>query len=147
MARPIRTVSIKVQGFNSVKRRFARMRGLPRNLVNLQRDAADRIVARARELVPVRTGLLYSTIQRRNTPAGAIATAGEPNPNPPSADSIPGRTVFVAIPANKAAPYALIQHESFRSRRPHYLSDAYQEVVEPLREKYLRKAVKKAVKG
>ena len=150
--RPLRQVTIgvrgrNIKGYERTKRRFARLRGLHRNTVVLLRDAGDEIVEKAREYVPVDTGLLYSTIHKRDTPAGSIVTAGDPNPEPPDPDTIPRRkTLDVDIHPNTPADYALIVHETHATRSK-YLERAYIEVVEPLKAKYLRKVVKDAVKG
>ena len=148
MPRPIRTISIKVAGHDRALRRISRLKGLPRNLVNLQRTTADRIVETARRNVSVDTGQLYATIQRRNTEAGAIASAGEYNPNPPSLGNIPGRQSPPRTEMGAPAPYALQQElPGPKSRNPWYMTNAYHEHVDELREKHLRKTVREATRG
>ena len=151
--RPLRQLTGAIRGRNVVgydktKRRIARLRGLHRNTIVLLRESAEEIVKIAREHVPVDTGLLYSTIQSRETPAGFVVSAGDPNPEPPTIDSIPRRKTLVPIPSNKEADYALIVHETHRDPyRRKFLERAFVAVVDPLKEKYLRKIVKDAVKG
>ena len=142
-ATPSIGVSINVSG--TLKRlRHVRL-ALPRNLRKVTRATGDRMAIRARELVPVDTGLLYSTIRSRHTEAGAILTAGEPNPNPPDFDSIPRRKRFKPLAPNTPAPYA------GKQERIHgYLQTAYAEHLEDLdasKSKYVKKVVAEVMAG
>ena len=145
--RPTRQITIAVKGHDRVVRLFDRMRNMPRNMVTVTRQTGDKIVESAREKVPVDTGLLYSTIQRRNTPSGCVVSAGEPNPNPPPTDSIPRRKKPVSLSPNTAAPYALEQHESFEQPRRKYLEAAFIEEGADLRAKYIPNAAKRTMRG
>lgn len=143
---PIRTLGIKIIGRDRVRRRFSRLKGLRRNVRVILRSTAGEILESARDRVPVDTGLLYSTLQARETPGGAIVTAGEPNLSPPPYDEIPRIKSFVDINPAEGAPYALAVHARHPTRSD-YLASAYFEHVGPLREQYLRKAMKDAVHG
>ena len=144
MAQP--TLGIKIEGYGRVKRRFSRMKTLPLRMKGfLRKEVADAIIETTRELVPVKTGLLYSTVQKRKTEGGVIVSVGEPNPDPPATSDIPRRKEDVPIHPNTPAPYALWVHDTHRTHSG-FLTKAYVEHIDPLK-KELRKIVKEVVHG
>lgn len=142
------TISAKIRGMKGFKRRTSRLKGLSKSVNRVLSEIADEILWGARFNVPVDTGLLYSTIQKRKTPAGWIVSAGDPNPKPPPTSQIPRRKTIVSLPSNTPAPYALAQHESPNQPRRKYLERAYAESVNPVRvQRHLKPVVIDAAKG